>query len=585
MAGRASAGSLELVGQRLGPLPIVNRFIARLGLDRLLERFVPTKDPRVRLPYAKALGVLLRSLLVEREPIYRQQEMVSTFALELFGLGEKELEYLVDDHLGRALDRLFDADRGSLLTEVVVAVQRRFAVRFDELHNDSTSIRFCGQYRQARGRSVRGKRAPWITYGHSKDHRPDLKQLLWVLSSTRDGGIPVQFRCRDGNTNDTTTHIETWETLRALAGRPDFLYVGDSKLCAWENMDHLNRNQGRFLTVMPRSRQEDREFRQWIQTHEPAWELVIDRPHPRRKHGPRDRWWVFQAPLPSEEGWPVIWVRSSLLLLAQQHSRRERLAKAEEELEKLQQRLAGGRSRLRKEPELRRRADEMLRHLHVNQYLDVEIDLETAHRYRQLKAGRPGRKTRYRREARQRLRLRWTLDQTAIAYDQKTDGMYPLLTNDRSLSLRQVLEAHKGQPTLEKRFQQLKSVHELAPVLQERGADRGVLPGLLLDPAPPGPHRAGDPPGHEAPGDQATAALPGGANFRAPHEPPGAAAVQSCRAPPALPQRPTPANLRSHPLRPPATGPPLARRARQRLQVRNLNQGVQERRPRSAESK
>ena len=42
--------------------------------------------------------------------------------------------------------------------------------------------------------------------------------------------------------------------------------------------------------------------------------------------------------------------------------------------------------------------------------------------------------------------------------------MYPLLTNDRSLSPAQVLQAHKGQPTIEKRFQQIKSVHEIAPV-------------------------------------------------------------------------------------------------------------------------
>jgi transposase len=42
--------------------------------------------------------------------------------------------------------------------------------------------------------------------------------------------------------------------------------------------------------------------------------------------------------------------------------------------------------------------------------------------------------------------------------------MYPLLTNDRSLSPTQVLEAHKGQPSIEKRFEQIKSVHEIAPV-------------------------------------------------------------------------------------------------------------------------
>ena len=42
--------------------------------------------------------------------------------------------------------------------------------------------------------------------------------------------------------------------------------------------------------------------------------------------------------------------------------------------------------------------------------------------------------------------------------------MYPLISNDRNLSAAQVLEAHKGRPTIEKRFEQIKTVHEIAPV-------------------------------------------------------------------------------------------------------------------------
>ena len=79
---------------------------------------------------------------------------------------------------------------------------------------------------------MRARSAPAITYGYSKDHRPDLKQLLFILTTDADGGVPVQFRCADGNTSDVRTHIETWNTLRALAGRADFLYVADSKLCS-----------------------------------------------------------------------------------------------------------------------------------------------------------------------------------------------------------------------------------------------------------------------------------------------------------------------------------------------------------------
>ncbi|MBE7522122.1 MAG: hypothetical protein HS109_07030 [Burkholderiales bacterium] len=135
------------------------------------------------------------------------------------------------------------------------------------LHNDSTSIAFCGQYRAATGRELRGRTAPAIAFGFSKDHRPDLRQLLFILTVTAEG-VPASFRCADGNTSDSVTHVQTWEALRAVAGRADFLYVADSKLCSYENMRHIDAAGGRFVTVMPRSRQEDARFRQWIQTHD-----------------------------------------------------------------------------------------------------------------------------------------------------------------------------------------------------------------------------------------------------------------------------------------------------------------------------
>ena len=96
--------------ERLGPLPIINHFIQRAGLLDALDRYVPS-DARCMVPHSRALGVLLRSIIVEREPIYRQQETVQAFASGMFGIAAEEMAHLGDDRLGRALDRLFDADR------------------------------------------------------------------------------------------------------------------------------------------------------------------------------------------------------------------------------------------------------------------------------------------------------------------------------------------------------------------------------------------------------------------------------------------------------------------------------------------
>jgi transposase len=454
---------LVLNTERLGPLPLVNHFIQRMGLEELLDRCVPT-DARGAVSHARALGVLLRSIIVEREPIYRQNETVHQFAAGMFGVSADEMSHLCDDRLGRALDRLFDADRAALLTEVALAVGQRFGVQFDEFHNDSTSVSVCGQYGAASGRTIRGRTAPAITYGHSKAHRPDLKQLLFILTMTEDAHIPIAFRCTDGNASDSRTHIETWNTLRAVAGRADFLYVADSKLCSRENMDYIDRAGGRFVTVMPRNRLEDEEFRKWIQTNSPDWVCVWDRPNPRHADGPRDCWYAYRAELLSAEVCSVVWVWSSLLTLRQEARRRRNIAAATEQLKQVRQRLAGAKTRLRGAAEIDQQVKTILDKYSVSRYLKVTRAVREEHLFRQARRGRPGPETAYHKITKRRFDIEWSTDEGAIAYDHKSDGMYPLMTNDRKLSSAEVLQAHKGQPMIEKRFEQVKTVHEIAPV-------------------------------------------------------------------------------------------------------------------------
>lgn len=135
-----------------------------------------------------------------------------------------------------------------------------------------------------------------------------------------------------------------------------------------------------------------------------------------------------------------------------------------EALTELHQRLAGAKARLRGATQIDQQVALILEKGQVGRYLRVRRVVRAEHRFKQTKRGRPGSRTTYRKITRRRYDIEWSLDEAAIAYDQKSDGMYPLMTNDRSLSPAQVLEAHKGQPMIEKRFEQTKTVHEIAPV-------------------------------------------------------------------------------------------------------------------------
>ena len=110
------------------------------------------------------------------------------------------------------LARLFDADRATLLTRLVLDAVARFGIDCSQLHNDSTSVTVTGRYSGADGRARGGKATAAITFGHNKDHRPDLKQLVWILTVSFDGAVPIAHRVVDGNTSDDVTHVETWDS-------------------------------------------------------------------------------------------------------------------------------------------------------------------------------------------------------------------------------------------------------------------------------------------------------------------------------------------------------------------------------------
>jgi transposase len=458
-------GGFTLVSHTLGGLPLVNHLLRRLRFDALLQRRLPPPDSRAQLPPSTALGVLTRNLVLARVPLYGLGEWAQGWAPALLGLRPAQVALLNDDRVGRALDRLFDADPGALVTTLVVQMVKEFQVSLEQLHNDSTSLTLHGEYARATGRLVRGRPTLVVTFGHNKDHRPDLKQLLWILTVSADGAVPVHVKVADGDTEDSTTHRETWEVLCALVGSPNFLYVADSKLCTRETLKHIHEHGGRFLTVLPRTRKEDALFKAWLQTHTPAWEEVARKPHPRWKDGPPDVFRAIPSPIPDADGFRLFWYESSHKLERDAQARRDALQKAWKQLEELAARLQGPRPRFGTPAAVAKVVEGILATTGAARWVAYQVDTVEEAVFRQETRGRPGQNTRWRRRLTRRFRLTWHRREPEIAADARTDGLFPLLTNDPDLTAAQILDAYKSkQPLVEKRHDLLKNVATATPM-------------------------------------------------------------------------------------------------------------------------
>ena len=453
-----------LVSKMLGGLPIINIVIDRLRLPELLTNALPAVDGRVKLAPTVLIGLMVTNLVLGREPLYGLGEWAARFDPALLGLSADEAEAVNDDRAGRALEALFDADRGSLLTAVVLRAIKEFGVDTSQLHNDSTSISVQGVYPGADGTPRGGKPTPVITFGHSKDHRPDLKQLVWILTVANDGAVPIAHRLADGNTSDDPTHVPTWDGLVDLLGRKDFLYVADSKLCSRPAMSHIHGHGGRFVTVLPHTRSEDTAFRKHLQTHTVDWTPATV--SPGRHRGDDDEVYsTTSAPTPSAEGYRIVWVHSTTKAARDAHTRGARTEAGIAAIEALEAKLSGPRCRIKTRVAAEQAATLALVNTHAERWVTATITEETSKTYQQERRGRPGPDTRYREITTSRFRVAADVNLEHISYDAASDGCFPLISNDRDLTNTQILAAYKYQPNLERRHHLLKSVQDAAPVL------------------------------------------------------------------------------------------------------------------------
>lgn len=360
--------------------------------------------------------------------------------------------------LARALDRLFETDRASLLTRIVLHSVRAYAVDVSQIHQDTTSVKLLGAYARQQPRAVH------LVRGYSKDHRPDLRQLVYELSVTRDGAIPVLFKAHDGNQTDDTLHWENWQMLRGLLGRSDFLYVADSKLCVRQTLLNIDRSQGRFITVVPRTRSEVEEFRHKVAASLVRWEKVWTRRN-SRKQGQIDLYEVAGGLHQMREGFRIYWFRSSEKARRDWNEREEKIASALDQLRALTD--PARRKKPRTAKALRHKTDAVLARWAVGAWLKVDIGVQQVEKFRQVTRGRSSTNTVYRKSVQFVPTLRCSRDENAISQAEGMDGIFPMTTNT-NLDASAVLRAYKYQPKLEKRHALLKSGLQVAPIFLKK---------------------------------------------------------------------------------------------------------------------
>jgi transposase len=446
----------KLVRHKVAGLPLICDIIERMGLRRMLYDAVGTHGNE-DFPAVETLILLIINLTLGKQPLYELEQWVQSLDSRCLGYKSLPKGKFNDDRFGRALDKLYKADRATLMTRLVIEVVKAFDLKLDRIHNDSTSIKAFGKYP---GKTETGFE---LKHGHSKDHRPDLKQLIYSLSICADGAVPIHQKTYPGNRNDDTTHIETWETLRSLYGNTDFLYVADSKLCSAKQLSYIVSQKGRAVTIVPETFSEVHSFKDSLRRRSKAKHEIWRRPKPNNETE-LEYYSTFKGTYVTKRlGYRIHWIHSSEKRQRDQASRLQRLRKAEEALMELSGKI--NIRRLKTKEAIQRKIDAILERYYVEPF--IHIDIGTAREERRAKAerGRPSPDAEYKRIFTKVFTLGWSRNITRLHQETQVDGLFPLLCTDHSLPTKDVLQAYKYQPRLEKRFNQLKQIHRGAPLL------------------------------------------------------------------------------------------------------------------------
>jgi transposase len=450
-------GPATLAVHRLGAHPIVRHFLDRMNVAGILRGCLggARQGP---IDHAVALEVLLHNYVLSPGPLYRLGEWVAPIEAAVFRLSEAQKAAVNDDRIARALDALASERGRNVFFRLALRIIKDFALETQRVHFDTTTVTFAGQYATSRAE-------PHITFGFNKDHRPDLKQLVFGLNVTADGAVPLLHHLWSGNRTDDRVHRRNTEDLRQLLGRDDFIYVADGKLCTADNLQAIAAYGGKFVTVLPRTRREDTRFRAQLRAKAARWKTVLTIPNRRRHHAPPDLYATCAGPAATDDGYRLIWVRSSQKAQLDAQARLAALRRAELEVHEL----ALNRRGLKTARAIRQAIRAILQRHRCAAFLAYRVHRHSETTTRYLRRGRPRPDDPVRTITRPRWRLTRHRDADALRRESHTDGVFPLVTN-LPQGKREILLIYKYQPYVEKRFAHIKTELEIAPVYLKKPA-------------------------------------------------------------------------------------------------------------------
>lgn len=438
----------------IGAHPIIQYYIEKLNLSAIIRTYIPS-DKRLVIQAADSINVLIHNILTQPMALYKVPEWLETLDMETLGFTCITASHFNDDRIARLLDAVYKSKRKQIFFRIALRAIKLFELNCSVIHQDTTSIPLYGRY-------DKWKHDPLAANGYSKDHRPDLKQLVLGITVAGDGAIPLLHEVYSGNRTDDTVHISNWNRLRHLLQTTDFMYTSDGKLCTDTNLSHIEFYGGQYITVMPRTWKEDTLFREKVSDNDVHWRLILERPNNRHPDSVVDKYYTTKAEMTLTKHRRIIWIKSTQKADIDRQARENRIQRTIDELHMINSKI--NRYNLKRRKDIKEAVIDVLNKFDTQRLIHSSISQRTMVKKIYKTKGRPRKDTPASFHRWKEYRITFEIKDDEVKCQSKTDGVFPLLTNNQDKSARDILTTYKYQAFLEKRHEQLKSWLKIFPV-------------------------------------------------------------------------------------------------------------------------
>jgi transposase len=198
--------------ETLEHLGLVAGMFDELGIGEVVDKLVPQDLEQRKISVGQALkAMVLNGLGFANRRLYLTPKFFQNKPTErLLGAGI-EAEHLNDDALGKALDDLYSYGVSELYMRIAAQTASRLGIVPKVAHMDTTSFHVDGEYNSYDPPVEEGKLIH-ITQGYSRDHRPDLNQVVLELISENQASLPMMMQPLSGNRSDKVTFKQSIHT-------------------------------------------------------------------------------------------------------------------------------------------------------------------------------------------------------------------------------------------------------------------------------------------------------------------------------------------------------------------------------------